>query len=382
MVGTSKVKKTVKHMSKTELQKHLGGEPNWDTERALKFENAEFEHYLAESLRYYGTHTSSKVLKKYVVEWVQENMKLSKEQLALYIQSDADQTSMSVCGLVKAELVGMPMREKNKKYIVDSITKIIESQENKKAKTEKKKDKPVVNIQDRLAEKTSEIIGEIEGEVDNVFLNKPTANIYEFITAKNLVQSHISKVKSHFQKQIDEITMVVGGKDDQLNESYSFLKNKDLKRIGEFYVKMMADLDSYASVKKATKKLQVKRPQNKDKLVANLKYLKESKDLKIVSVSPIEILGAQEIWIFDVKTRKIYHYMNKEFSELGVKGTTITGFDDNKSIGKTLRKPVQQLSEFIKLGKVALRTFVKNIKTVEVKASGRINANCLLLKVI
>jgi len=381
MAGTVKVKKTTKHMSKAELQKHLGNEPTWDTELALKFENAEFEHYLAESLRYYNTHFSSKELKKYVVEWVQKNMKLSKEQLALYIQSDAEQTTMSLCGLVKAELAGMPMREKNKQYIVESITKIIEAQANKKVKAEKKKEKPIVTIQDRLAEKTSEIIGEIEGEVDNAFLNKPTANIYEFITARNLVQAHIGKVKSHFQKQIDEMTLVVEGKDDQLNEAYGFLKNKDLKRIGEFYVKLMADLDSYASVKKASKKLQVKRPQNKDKLVAKLKYLKESKELKIVSVPPIEILGAQEMWVYHTKHKKLGKYVAEDRGALGVKGTTITGFSEAKSVQKTLRKPVEQLAAFTKAGKVALRTFLKDIKAVETKLNGRMNADILILKV-
>jgi hypothetical protein len=35
----------------------------------------------------------------------------------------------------------------------------------------------------------------------------------------------------------------------------------------------------------------------------------------------------------------------------------------------------------MKAGKVALRTFVKDIKAVEVRATGRINENQLLLKV-
>ena len=380
MAGTVKVKKAVKHMRKTELQKHLGNEPKWDTERALKFENSEFEHYLSESLRYYNNYFTPKDLKKYVVEWVQKNMKLSKEQLALYIQSDPDLTTMSLCGLVKATYVGMPLREKNKQYIIESITKIIEAQKTKKVKAEKK-EKPVFNIQDRLAEKTSEIIGEIEYEVDNAFTNKPTANIYEFITSKNLVQAHIGKVKAHFQKQIDEMTLLVEGKDDQLNEAYNYLKNKDLKRIGEFYTKLMEDLDSYATVKKASKKLKIKRPQNKDKLVAKLKYLKESKELKLVSLPPTDILGAQELWVYHTKHKKLGKYVAEDHGALGVKGTTITGFSESKSVQKTLRKPAEQLAAFTKAGKVALRTFLKDIKAVETKMNGRMNADILILKV-
>lgn len=379
MAGAAKVKKTAK-MSKTELQKHLGNEPKWDTERALKFENAEFEHFLAESLRHYNTNSSAKELKSLVVEWVQTNMKLTEEELAFYVQSDADQTPMSLCGLIAATRAGMPLREKNKQYVVETIGKIIDIQKNKKVKAEKK-EKPVVNIQDRLAEKTSGIIGEIEFEVDNAYTDKPTANIYELVTAKNLMHTHISKVKDHFQRQINEISLLVEGKDDQLNEAYSFLKNKDIKRIGAFYVKLMEDLDSYSSVKKASKKLQVKRPQNKDKLVSKVNYLKESKELKIVSVPPTEILGAQAVWLYHTKHKKLGKYVADDHSALGIKGTSIIGFNEAKSTQKTLRKPSEQLASFMKASKVELRTFLKDIKAVETKLNGRMNADLLILKV-
>lgn len=64
-----------------------------------------------------------------------------------------------------------------------------------------------------------------------------------------------------------------------------------------------------------------------------------------------------------------------------VKGTGIVGFDTDKSVAKTLRKPDEQLKEFAKAGKVGLRTWLKDIKAVEVKLNGRINEDTLLLKV-
>jgi hypothetical protein len=50
-------------------------------------------------------------------------------------------------------------------------------------------------------------------------------------------------------------------------------------------------------------------------------------------------------------------------------------------VAKTLRKPDEQLKEFAKAGKVALRTWIKDIKAVEIKLTGRINEDTLLLKV-
>jgi hypothetical protein len=66
---------------------------------------------------------------------------------------------------------------------------------------------------------------------------------------------------------------------------------------------------------------------------------------------------------------------------LGVKGTSITGFDEIKSVQKTLRKPEEQLKEFKAAGKVQLRKFLEDIKAVDIKLNGRINEDTILLKV-
>jgi hypothetical protein len=74
-------------------------------------------------------------------------------------------------------------------------------------------------------------------------------------------------------------------------------------------------------------------------------------------------------------------YVATEFAELGVKGTTITGFDEHKSVQKTLRKPADQLKEFKAAGKVALRKFLDDINAVDTKMNGRINEDIILLKI-
>jgi len=67
--------------------------------------------------------------------------------------------------------------------------------------------------------------------------------------------------------------------------------------------------------------------------------------------------------------------------ELTVKGTTILGWDPKTSIGKTLRKPDEQLKEFMAGGKVAMRTLLKHIRGKEAKLNGRINKDMLLMKI-
>jgi hypothetical protein len=64
-----------------------------------------------------------------------------------------------------------------------------------------------------------------------------------------------------------------------------------------------------------------------------------------------------------------------------VKGASIQGFDPEKSIQKTLRKPELQLAEFMKCGPVKSKTFFSEIKSMEITLTGRINTDTILLKV-
>jgi hypothetical protein len=252
----------------------------------------------------------------------------------------------------------------------------------KEAKAAKDAVAHVPTIQERMAEKTAETIGEIEGIVDEAMHGRPTENIYAILTTRAVPQSQVGKIRDVFQKQINELAASIGSKQEHLKEAYKFLKKDMLNSVSAFYVKLMEDLDSYTAVKKATKKARVKKPKSKEKQVAKVKYMKESKELKLISVNPADIIGAQEVWVYHTKYRKLGKYVADSLAlTLGVKGTSITGYDTSLSTAKTLRKPTEQLKELMKAGKVQLRTFLKDIKAVETKLNGRLNADILILKV-
>jgi len=65
-----------------------------------------------------------------------------------------------------------------------------------------------------------------------------------------------------------------------------------------------------------------------------------------------------------------------------VKGTTLIGFDVEKSSTKTLRKPEATIQSLLSAGKVAIRKFMDELKTLETKPNGRINSDTILLRVI
>jgi hypothetical protein len=234
-------------------------------------------------------------------------------------------------------------------------------------------------IQDRLAEKTSELIGELEGHYDE--MDTSTVKFYDWFVANNVVQSQLGRYEALYTRRLEELEEAQTKKDPQLKEAYSHFKAVDFKKRISWINDLLSAIEQYRGVKKAAKKARVKKAPSKEKVVAKLKYAKDDKAMKIVSINPADIVGAAELWIYNNKTRKLGKYVAGSYHTLGVKGTTITGYDPDKSVAKTLRKPEEQLKEFAKAGKIALRTFIKEIKAVEVKLNGRINTDTLLLRI-
>jgi hypothetical protein len=367
-------------------EKYTGREPVWDTERAAAMSQEEFDHFLRKSFFYYNYYYTQKDCKKHVVKWMQDN-KYSKADVSAFIRSSDRSIPMTACGLVMAARQGMPMREKELEYLKARLHEAINSDDLEPETVAA--DKPVQQvvkaptIQDRLNEKTAEHLAHFEGLYDEVLAGetvKPDA--FNYLTANTVPQSQINKFEALFTVRKGELLVAQERRDEQVEEAYKHYKAADYKRHHAFLDQLLSDLDQYRSVKKTQKKARVKRAPNKEKVVSKLKYMKEEKTLKLVSINPVDIVGAQELWVYNSKTRKLYKYIADTLTgPLGVKGTSITGYDEVKSVGKTLRKPEEKLKEFAKATKVQLRKFLEDIKATETQGNGRMNSDTVLLKV-
>lgn len=377
-------------------EKYTGSEPQWDTEMAEKMSDVEFDRHLTKSFYYYNYHYTSKDLKPELVKWLQEqkHFTLTKDELSKIIKSRW--VPITACSLVMAHRVGMPFRERSIKFIESRMREVVQkydvyiadggddlSPEERKAE-DKKAEVYRPTIQDRLNEKFSEIVGEMDGWYDEVIMGKDyTPKTYEHLTVMNTPQAMVGKITSYFEKYKAELEEAQAGTCPQLKEAYSTYKAKDFKRHYAFLDAVLDDLGRYAQVKKTTRKVRAKKSPSKEKLISKLKFCKDAPALKLVSINPVDIIGSTELWVYNTKTRKLGKYIADQYAgTLGVKGAGIVGYDEAKSVSKTLRKPEQQLSEFMKSSKVQLRKFLDNIKATETRLNGRVNAEVLLLKAL
>ena len=388
-------KKKTKAVSRDPIfadEKAVGAEPIWDTERALKMEDSEFDHYMRVSLRYYNYFYGVKDLKKYLVDWLKQTAgvahKLDAATITRYAKSTDGYTPLTAPALIKAHTRGMPLLERHIKYIVGVVNRALELDDGDEKVVEVvvDKTKPAVKvptIQDRMNEIMRTHILHFEELEDSLYEGATVdPKAYEYLLSKSVPQAMLGKIQAVFERRYAEITEAKTTKDEDLKDAYAYMKTADWKRYDAFYTKLFEGLTQYGQVKKATKKAAVRKPPQKEKLVAKLKYMKNDTTTKLVSVNPVDIIGATELWVYNTKTRKLGKYVAEEMGgALGVKGTAITGFNESKSVQKTLRKPEVQLKEFLAAGKIQLRKFLDDIKATEIKLNGRINQDTILLKV-
>lgn len=359
-------------------EKYTGGEPEWP-EESKDWPEDKFDNLLRRSFYYYNYYYSQKDCKKYVVEWMKSTTEFDKDEIKAFERSSDKSIPMTACSLVMAHRAGMPLRPRHIEFLDEVILDAIKGAEPEAVEVTADA-KPEVykpTIQDRLAEKTAELIGELEGKYDDM----ESFKAYDWLTSKNVVQSQLGKYESVYTKRKEELEQAQEKTDAQLKEGYSHYKTADFKKRIGWINDLLAAIEQYRGVKKATKKARVKKAPSKEKLIAKLKYAKENKELKIVSINPADIIGSQELWVYNTKSRKLGKYVAASYKTLSVKGTTIEGFDTDKSVCKTLRKPEEKLKEFAKAGKIQLRKFLDEIKATETKMNGRINADIVLLRV-
>jgi len=364
-------------------EKIVGSEPVWDNARALKMEDADYNRHLIRSLNYYNHFYTTKTLRKHICKWLVDNKKITKPQMALYMLSEEWRTPITVGSLIRAAAKGMPLKPKQTQYIMGKVMGAIEATSRAApAKALAVANKP--SIQDYLNIQLNGHIAHFEFLEDQVLGGDtivPAA--YDYLTKNNVPQALVGKIAKVFQRRNDEVAEAKKGKDEQLNEGYAHYKPKKFRSLLAFYAALLADLETYGHTKKVARKARVRKAPTKEKQVARLNFKKDDAKLKIVSINPVDILTATALWVYNVRTRKLGVYnADSTAGTLGIKGSTILGFDTSTSVNKTLRKPEAQLLEFIKAGKVAQKKFIADIRAVETLLTGRINKDTILLRVM
>tara|TARA_B100001093_G_scaffold125707_1_gene118264 strand:+ start:1511 stop:2671 length:1161 start_codon:yes stop_codon:yes gene_type:complete len=262
---------------------------------------------------------------------------------------------------------------------------------------EKKVEKPKISIQERMLEQICDLCGDWDDALDK-FIDEDKINVKSFNPEKDMKvygggvikPAHAKMIKDQYEPHLAEAKESLEGSCEQLTEAYSFMNKQMKKDYVGFFEKIHLACDAVILTGKANRKQRKPRARSKEVIIKKMKFQVNDGDLGIASISPTDVVYANELWVYNTKTRKVgvYHASNKdpramqrEGAGLMVKGTSILEFDEETSLQKTLRKPKEQISNWTGSAKTKFAKAFDEVKTTPTKLTGRLNDQTILLQV-
>lgn len=365
-------------------EKHIGVETtNWVDVPA---ELIDMKVYT--NLRIYNYFYDHKDAFKWAEEWVKKNR---GKDLADFKASEDWRVNTTLGGLCKMHMAGAPFNEKRMAWINAGIDSVVKAgKENRQVEVSSSK-KPVKTSADILAEKIHDFIAEVEVVIDDynkpkIYVDGENYSVYNELKKINAPKPLAQKVYDYYKPLYDEIEELVTKKTPDLVEGYKHLKTaKEKKDYLAFIKNIIDDCQKFMNAATAAKTRAPRQPRAKkkvpvEKLIARVKFQKDSTEYKLTSVDPANIIGATEVYLFNTKYRHLVQLIAASPEGFSIKGTTITNLREESCTRKTLRKPEEVLTEIGKTTKARVNKVYADIKTKAAAANGRLNEDTIILK--
>lgn len=341
-----------------QAKQHVGDEPVWKSKKAPT------QGDLSKALNWYNENREE----KHAAKFLGVPKTIAKEFT----------TAAWVTRMISR---GYTLPENSQQTYADQMRRLKHIQQQRAGETGRDPDAP--SIQDRIRMRTDEIIGEMEGLVDDYGIrgNYKDMKAYQWMVDNDVKSIHCAAIIEHFQKQAAEVYIAATGKDKYLTEAYAHYGKKGITNLLQCYANIVKDAERLSHNASKTRKPRKRKPPSFEKMVSKVNYKERDDSLRLVSVDPIKIIGASQLWVYNTKTRNLGVYNALDVSGLGMKGTTLQNYGSD-SLAKILRKPEDVLPTVVTGGKVALRKVMDGINAKPKKLNGRLNKDTILLRVL
>ena len=372
-------------------------EPDWKKFRGITDPEQQEKAFRSVDYFVHSEISTKDAVAKYR-KWVKEASGWDKEEIKIILKNPDWRFSSSAKYAWCWDKLGyMPERfaefyTSRKEGLLQTGKEVVEEQQEKK-----KEAKPKISIQERMLEQVTDLCGDWDDLLDQ-FVEKEKFELKKFDPEKDMKvyggglikPAHAKIVKEQYEGIYAEALENLAGTCEQLKEAYSFMDKKMKKDYVAFFEKINAACDAIILTGKANRKQRKPRARSKDAIIKKLKFQLNDGALGIASISPTDVVYANELWVYNTKTRKVgvYHAKDKDprglqrqGAGLMVKGTTIQDFDEETSVQKTLRKPAEQINNWTGKAKTKFAKAFDEVKTTPTKLTGRINDSTILLQV-
>jgi len=358
--------------------KYVGDEPVWRQQPIEGRLTA-----LTRAFNWYNYFYGKKDAKDFVAMYMETH---GRAKDAKKIRALADnQLSLTIGWLCRMSLMGLQLNDSEQIKLDNMLAELLTSSDPSKQAEVDKGVLPRLNIQDRLREKVSECLGEIDGLFDEFIASGAKLNAdfkpVALMRGMNVAPQMIPEIRSVWAKKLIEFEDTVTGKDAQLTEAYSFLGKTQLKSCVKFCELVLSDCGAYVQIKKVERKPRAAKAVTPEKQAAKFKILLEIPELKIKGLPAASLVEKTEAWLYDSKKRKLIHVVaDSHVGTFTVKSNSIIGFSTAESQQRTVRKPADIIKLLLTAGKPAARKIYKDLTTTETQFNGRGTENLVILK--
>lgn len=366
--NSKKPKKTLK-----EIQESISGaEPKFDSEIEID------EIVLVKTLNWYASNVSDNDREKFILAYLKKHGYAPDSYKG--ISSSVWTSNPTLAHLCRISLRGAKLTERHIEYISNRLYSLLKDNKPIVDSSSKK----VINIQDRINENVDSTVGELEGFLDDYIVggykNAPSAKA--LFMENNIKSVHANKILVWAKLNRKQYAEVLASKEPDILEGYKNFKKSDLKKIIALFDSFITDCLEIINSRNVSKKPRKRKTKTPEQLVSKLLYCKQDSESGFSSIDPEKIVSASQLWVFNIKTRKLGVYTAQDAAGLSVKGSTIVNYSPSTSTAKTVRKPSETIPEVLKNGKAFLKNILGNIKSKESSLTGRINRDTILLRVI
>jgi hypothetical protein len=237
---------------------------------------------------------------------------------------------------------------------------------------------PTISIQQRILDSARKFASDVEGAIDEYLVNKTPFSMKTFLLANQVSGAVAKKISEFYAPQAAELEEALLGTDPQLKEGYSHMSKRELKAFAGFMRQIVNDCDQQIVSAKASKP-RVTRTKSPSVIAKKVVYLKDFEPLKLKSVTPDKIVGANELWLYNTVSRKLIVFYGADGGQLTVSGMSVANYDVAKSESKTIRKPEEFFKGLSSMGKRAMANAWKSINSKPTSPRPRINSDMIIL---
>lgn len=256
----------------------------------------------------------------------------------------------------------------------------------KASKETKEKKKPTISIAERTRMK---VLDTVYAEWDDLIVDgwfeenyTQKFGCYNRFKLHGLKGNAINMFKELLQHDYDLISDAYNKTCDQAVEAYAHISKGNKKKMMKQFEDTFEDLEKLRASFKAARVPRAKKPRTSDKQVERLQYCNEDLDAKLASINPVLIPGKHKLWVYNTKQKRLAEYSCDSVQGFEVSGTSIKNYDDSSRTA-ILRKPDVILPDILaRTEKQIDKNIWGSLTTKITKPTGRINKDCILLRVL